>query len=181
MTTITPLPIEGSWIISADQFKDLRGSFREWLPNSACKEIFGTNFEVAQANFSVSKKGTLRGIHYSLAPVGQAKLVTCLTGKIYDVVVDLRPNSNTFGKWHGVILDSDTPLSIYLGPGLGHAFLALEDQTGVAYLLSSPYNKDLEFGIDPFDPEIGINWPDAKYILSDKDKLSPRVRTARLV
>ena len=180
MNSITPLPIEGSWIISSTEFKDSRGSFREWLPNSACKEIFGANFEVAQANFSVSKKGTLRGIHYSLAPEGQAKLVTCFTGKIYDVVVDLRPNSKTFGKWHGVILDSDTPLSIYIGPGLGHAFLALKDQSGVAYLLSSPYNQEVEFGVNPFDPEIGIKWPNESYILSEKDQSSPKVSSARL-
>ncbi len=180
MNSITPLPIEGSWIISSTEFKDSRGSFREWLPNSACKEIFGANFEVAQANFSVSKKGTLRGIHYSLAPEGQAKLVTCLTGKIYDVIVDLRPHSRTFGKWHGVILSAETPLSIYIGPGLGHAFLALEDQSAISYLLSSPYNQNLEFGINPFDREIAIPWPQMEFLLSDKDSTAPNLRDARL-
>ena len=180
MSTITPLPIEGSWMISSEEFKDSRGVFREWLPNSACKEIIGKNLEVAQANFSVSKKGTLRGIHYSLVPEGQAKLVTCLTGKIFDVVVDLRPNSQTFGQWHGIILSAHSPLSIYVGPGLGHAFLALEDNTGVAYLLSSAYNKEVEYGINPFDKEIGITWPQLEFLLSDKDASAPSLKEARL-
>ena len=180
MSTITPLPIEGSWLISSEEFKDSRGSFREWLPNSACKEIFGANFEVAQANYSVSKKGTLRGIHYSLAPEGQGKLVTCLSGEIYDVVVDLRPHSQTFGQWHGVILSADIPHSLYVGPGLGHAFLAMEDNTGVTYLLSSPYNKDMEFGINPLDSEIGIEWPKLEFLLSDKDSGAPYLKDARL-
>ena len=181
MTTVTPLPIEGSWIISSDVFNDSRGSFREWLPNSACQEIFGKNFEVAQANFSVSMKGTLRGIHYSLAPEGQGKLVTCLSGVIYDVVVDLRSTSKTFGQWFGVTLSAENPVSIYVGHGLGHAFLAMEDNTRVAYLLSSAYNKDMEHGIDPFDPEIGVNWPKEDFILSDKDKLAPRIKSAKLL
>ena len=180
MSTITPLPIEGSWLISTQEFKDSRGSFREWLPNSACKEIFGKNFEVAQANFSVSKKGTLRGIHYSLAPEGQAKLVTCLTGEIYDVVVDLRPDSKTYGKWHGVNLSADSPQSLYVGPGLGHAFLAMEDNTGVAYLLSSGFNKEMEHGINPFDKEIGITWPQIEFLLSDKDAAAPSFKDAKL-
>jgi len=180
VSTITPLPIEGSWIISSEEFKDSRGMFREWLPNSVCKEIFGKNLEVAQANFSVSKKGTLRGIHYSLAPVGQSKLVTCLTGKIFDVVVDLRTNSQTFGQWHGVMLSAQSPQSIYVGPGLGHAFLALEDNSGVAYLLSSPYNKEMEHGINPFDKEIGILWPELEFLLSDKDAAAPSLKDARL-
>ena len=180
MSTITPLSIEGSWIISSEEFKDSRGIFREWLPNSACKEILGKNFEVAQANFSVSKKGTLRGIHYSLAPEGQSKLVTCLSGKIFDVVVDLRPHSHTFGQWHGVILSAESPLSLYVGPGLGHAFLALEDNSGVAYLISSPYNKEMELEIDPFDKEMGIAWPPLDFLLSDKDAAAPSLKDAGL-
>jgi len=180
MTTVTPLPIEGSWIFSSEEFKDSRGIFREWLSNSACKEIFGKNLEVAQANFSVSKKGTLRGIHYSLALDGQAKLITCLTGKIYDVVVDLRRNSETFGQWHGVILSSENPQSIYVGPGLGHAFLAIEDNASVAYLLTSPYNKEMEYCINPFDKEIGIAWPQLEFLLSEKDSAAPSLKDARL-
>lgn len=180
MNTITPLPIKGSWLISTEKFSDSRGMFREWLPNSACKEIFGKSLEVAQANFSVSKKGTLRGIHYSLAPEGQAKLVTCLTGKIFDVVVDLRSNSETFGKWHGVILSAENPQSLYVGPGLGHAFLAMEDNSGVAYLLSSAYNKEMEHGINPMDTEIGIAWPELEFLLSDKDAEAPLLKDARL-
>ena len=180
MSTITPLPIEGSWLISTQEFRDSRGSFREWLPNSACKEIFGKSLEVAQANFSVSRKGTLRGIHYSLAPEGQAKLVTCLTGEIYDVVVDLRPDSKTYGKWHGVNLSADSPQALYVGPGLGHAFLALEENSGVAYLLSSAYNSEMEHGINPFDKEIGISWPQIEFLLSDKDAAAPSFKDAKL-
>ena len=183
MTSVAKTPIAGCWLITADTFTDDRGSFREWLPNSACQEIqeqTGGSFETAQANHSVSKKGTIRGIHYSLAPVGQAKIVTCLTGAIYDVVVDLRPDSLTFGNWFGVELAADSGRSIYVGKGLGHAFMALEENSGVSYLLSSPFNQSLEFGINPFDEEIGINWPAGPYLLSAKDKTAPGLLSAQL-
>jgi len=133
-----------------------------------------------RSSFSVSKKGTLRGIHYSLAPVGQSKLVTCLTGKIFDVVVDLRSDSKTFGQWHGVILSAQSPQSIYVGPGLGHAFLALEDNSGVAYLLSSPFNSEMEHGINPMDKDLGIAWPESEFLLSDKDAAAPSLKDAKL-
>lgn len=184
MTSVAETPIAGCWLITADTFTDDRGSFREWLPNSACQEIqelTGDSFETAQANYSVSKKGTIRGIHYSLAPTGQVKIVTCLTGAIYDVVVDLRPDSLTFGNWFGVELAADSGRSIYLGKGLGHAFMALEENSGVAYLLSSPFNPELESGINPFDLEIGIKWPAGPYFLSEKDKAAPDFKDAKRI
>ena len=176
MSKIIPLPIDGSYLITSEIYSDSRGSFREWLPNDAVREILGSDFPTAQANFSISKKGTIRGIHYSSAPEGQAKLVTCLSGSIYDVVVDLRVGSPTFGQWHGVTLSSNESRSLYLGSGLGHAFMALEDNCGVAYLLSSRFNADLEFGINPFDSQINISWPRGNYLLSSKDSQAPMMQ-----
>jgi dTDP-4-dehydrorhamnose 3,5-epimerase len=180
MSNLIELPIDGSFLITSEIYSDSRGSFREWLPNDAILEILGRDFSTAQANFSISKKGTIRGIHYSSAPEGQAKLVTCLTGIIYDVVVDLRESSPTFGKWHGVTLNSNEPKTLYVGPGLGHAFMALTDNSGVAYLLSSKYNGDLEFGINPFDPFIDIRWPIDEYLLSAKDAGAPKIKENKL-
>jgi dTDP-4-dehydrorhamnose 3,5-epimerase len=179
MVTVEKTPISDCWLITSQEFTDERGSFREWVPNSALQEMFGANFETAQANYSVSKKGTIRGIHYSLAPVGQAKLVTCLSGAIYDVVVDLREDSATFKKWIGIELSAGNAKSVYIGPGLGHAFLALEE-AGVSYLLSSPFNPASEYGINPFDSDLEITWPEGSYLLSDKDKNSPTLQFAKL-
>jgi dTDP-4-dehydrorhamnose 3,5-epimerase len=174
MISVIETPIAGCWLISTDKFDDRRGSFREWLPNQACSEITGGNFVTAQANYSVSHKGTIRGIHYSTCPEGQAKIVTCLTGSIFDVAVDLRKESPTYGQWFGVVLSAESPKTLYVGVGLGHAFMALEENSCVAYLLSSPYNPGLEFGIDPFDSTIAISWPQGPYLLSEKDKFAPK-------
>lgn len=178
---IKQLPILGSWLIHSKVHSDERGSFQEWIPNKAIQELKGKVFETAQANYSVSNKGTIRGIHYSLAPEGQVKVVTCLSGKIFDVIVDLRLDSPTFGKWHSEIIDASEPKTIYISRGLGHGFMALENNCVVAYLLSSPYQPDLEFGINPLDPEIDIKWPLSDYLMSQKDLVAPNLNKAVLV
>jgi dTDP-4-dehydrorhamnose 3,5-epimerase len=172
---ITSLGIEGAWLASSPVHGDDRGSFREWFKHSEILEITGVDFSVAQANISQSKKGVVRGIHYSLAPEGQTKWVTCVTGAIRDVVVDIRPSSPTFGKHVAVDLVGGSGDIVLIGAGLGHAFVSLQDNSHVAYLLSSPFSPSHEFEINPLDSAIGIEWslPREELLLSAKDAAAP--------
>ena len=124
---------------------------------------------------SKSLKGVVRGIHYSLSTSGQAKLITCLSGKIRDVVVDIREGSPTFGNWIYVDIDSFCGKSLLIEPGLGHGFSVLEENTCVAYLLSSPYSPVDELEIFPLDKTLNINWniPESEVIISKKDLKAP--------
>jgi dTDP-4-dehydrorhamnose 3,5-epimerase len=155
---LIPLGIEGTWLAESPVFSDDRGIFREWFKFGSAHESTALNFSVQQANISKSNRGVIRGIHYSLAPQGQAKWVTCVQGSILDIVVDIRPKSPTFKKYEIVNLKGDEGRALLIGTGLGHGFLALEDNTIVSYLLSSPYSPEFEFEIQPTDPEINIDW-----------------------
>jgi dTDP-4-dehydrorhamnose 3,5-epimerase len=179
---ITPLTIEGSWLARSPLWSDDRGYFREWFKLNNLEIATGTNFTFEQANISQSSKSTIRGIHYSTAKQGQAKWITCVTGSIRDYVVDIRPNSKTFGQWLEIELTSISGKSLLIGKGLGHGFISLEDKTTVAYLVSTPYSPDEELGINPFDSEIAINWglDLSKVIISEKDKFSPTLLQRRL-
>jgi dTDP-4-dehydrorhamnose 3,5-epimerase len=147
----TPLGIEGAWLAESSVWKDERGSFQEWFKSEEVFESTGFKFSVRQAN-------VIRGIHYSLAQGGQAKWLTCVSGSVKDLIVDIRPNSLTFKKIEFVNLQAGDGKSILIGPGLGHAFISLEDNTNVSYLLSSPYSPEFEYGIHPMDPELNIDW-----------------------
>jgi dTDP-4-dehydrorhamnose 3,5-epimerase len=175
------LNIQGSWLGQSPLVEDNRGYFREWFKLQEVKDETGYCFNTEQANISKSSKGTIRGIHYSLASEGQAKWITCVSGAIRDYVIDIRPQSNTFGEWVEVLLTSDSGLSVLIGEGLGHAFVSLEEGTTVAYLLSSPYQAKEEFGINPFDPEIGIEWGEnqSDFKISEKDRLAPSLQEMR--
>ncbi len=172
---MTPLGIEGAWLAESQVWSDERGFFREWFKSEDIEMATGKSFGIEQANISVSSKGTLRGIHYSIAPRGQAKWVTCVAGSIKDVIVDIRPNSKTFGKWVAVELTGKSGKAVYLSEGLGHGFIALEENTAVAYLVSTPFSSSHEFEINPLDEELDINWGmdlgDLK--ISDKDSNAP--------
>jgi dTDP-4-dehydrorhamnose 3,5-epimerase len=172
---LTPLGIEGAWLAESPVWKDDRGFFREWFKAENVKSVTGLDFGIEQANISVSSKGTLRGIHYSIAPRGQSKWITCISGSMQDVIVDIRPTSKTFGQWIDIELRGDSGKSVFISAGLGHGFLALEEQSAVAYLISTTYSQDHEFEINPFDQKIGIKWAmevsDLK--ISGKDKSAP--------
>jgi dTDP-4-dehydrorhamnose 3,5-epimerase len=155
---LTPLGIEGAWLAQSPVWKDDRGFFREWFKAENINSVTGRDFTVEQANISLSSKGTLRGIHYSIAPRGQAKWVTCVSGSIQDVIVDIRSDSKTFGQWVDTELRGDSGKAVFISEGLGHGFLALEDNTTVAYLISTPFSPDHEFEINPLDQKIGIKW-----------------------
>ena len=174
---LTPLGISGVWLAESPVWNDDRGFFREWFKSSEFKSATGRDFGIEQANMSLSSRGTLRGIHYSIAPSGQAKWVTCITGLIQDVIVDIRPNSQTFGKWIELDLSANSGKAVFISEGLGHGFLALEDNTAVAYLVSTPFSPKNEFEIDPLDEKIGINWGmnSSELKMSDKDKYAPKL------
>ena len=169
---LTPLSIDGVWLAESPVWSDHRGHFREWFKSEDVKSITGREFSIEQANISYSSMGTLRGIHYSFAARGQAKWVTCVSGLIQDVVVDLRPKSKTYGQWIEIMLSGDSGQAVLISEGLGHGFLALEDNTAVAYLVSTPFSPTDEFEINPLDENIGIRWrmDVEKLLISKKDR-----------
>ena len=172
---LTPLGIEGAWLAESPVWSDERGFFREWFKSEDVKAATGREFGIEQANISLSSAGTLRGIHYSIAPRGQAKWITCVAGSIQDVIVDIRPDSKTFGQWVDVELKGDSGKAVLISEGLGHGFLALEDNTAVAYLVSTLFSPTDEFEINPLDEKIGIKWGmDLSSLkISEKDKIAP--------
>ncbi len=177
---IEPLMIPGAFAITPQLHGDSRGLFFEWFKATAFAAHVGHRMEVAQANCSVSARGTLRGIHYADVPPGQAKYVTCVSGRVLDLIVDLRVGSPSFGQWQAVELGPHTRKLVYLSEGLGHGFLALEDDSTVLYLCSTAYDPSREREIDPFDPELGIDWgiSSSEAALSPKDAAAPSLRAA---
>ena len=172
---LTPLGIEGAWVATSPVWSDDRGFFREWFKSADVLAATGIGFGVQQANISSSVRGVVRGIHYSLAAVGQAKWVTCVSGAIKDVIVDIRPGSPTYGKYEVVELSGVAGNAVLIGAGLGHGFISLADASTVAYLVSSPFSPTEEFEINPLDHAIGIEWglPVGELLLSPKDKAAP--------
>jgi dTDP-4-dehydrorhamnose 3,5-epimerase len=156
---ITETRISGAFSVTPQQHRDDRGVFLEWFRSDRFVETTGHRFTIAQANCSVSAAGTVRGIHFAQLPPSQAKYVTCPSGAILDVVVDIRVGSPTFGQWDAVLLDDVDRKALYLAEGLGHAFMALADDTVVNYLCSAPYAPGREHGVHPLDPAVGIEWP----------------------
>jgi dTDP-4-dehydrorhamnose 3,5-epimerase len=169
------LNIPGSWLAHSPIWEDERGSFREWFKSADILAATGLDFSAAQANLSESMRGVIRGVHYSLAPVGQAKWITCVTGSIRDVIVDIRPGSRTYGKYEFVDLAGGDGQAVLIGAGLGHGFISKVDGSIVAYLVSSPFSPLEEFEINPFDPDIGIEWGLSldEITLSSKDRMAP--------
>ena len=178
---IESLPIEGAHSVTSARHGDSRGSFFEWFKASTFAEVVGHDFELAQANCSVSARGTLRGIHFADVPPGQAKYVSCLRGRILDVIVDIRVGSPTFGRWHALELSEQVPRAVYIAEGLGHGFISLEDHSTVIYLCSTGYNPAAEHEIDPFDQDLGIQWGLTREaaLLSAKDGAAPSLAQAR--
>lgn len=174
------MAIEGVWLFTPAQHGDQRGLFFEWFKSPAFSEAVGHDFSLAQANCSVSSKGTLRGIHFADVPPGQAKYVTCMTGSVLDVVVDIRVGSPTFGRWVAVPLEVGTRRAVYVSEGLGHGFVALKDNSTVVYLCSTSYNPTGEHEVNPFDESLGIDWgiTAQQASLSAKDAVAPGLREA---
>jgi dTDP-4-dehydrorhamnose 3,5-epimerase len=175
-----PLTIRGAVEFTPDQHGDDRGVFFEHYRFEPVEEALGHPFTVRQGNTSVSKRGTVRGIHYALVPPGQAKYVTSLSGAVLDYVIDLRVGSPTFAAWEAVRLDDVDRRAVYLAEGLGHCFVALTDHAVVSYLVSEVFNPPRELGISPTDPDIGLVFPDeaGEPLLSSKDLAAPSLKQA---
>ncbi|MFD4814939.1 dTDP-4-dehydrorhamnose 3,5-epimerase family protein [Streptomyces sp. NPDC058418] len=173
------LSVEGAWVEEPKVFPDSRGSFHEWFKTPDVTEAAGHPLHLAQANCSISSRGTLRGIHFADVPPSQAKYVKCVRGAVLDVIVDIRVGSPTYRQWEAVRLDDVDHHSVYLAEGLGHAFMALTDDATVIYLCSTGYAPGREHGLNPLDPAIGIEWPEGiTPLLSDKDAVAPTLAEA---
>lgn len=173
------LSVPGSFVFTPKVFSDNRGAFLEWFRQEPLEAELGHPLQLTQANWSTSRRGVVRGVHYADTPPGQAKYVTCVRGAVLDVVVDLRVGSSTFGEHAAVRLDDAQPRAVYLSEGLGHGFCALTDDATVLYLCSTGYNPAGEHGVHPLDPELALPWPDGvELLLSPKDAAAPSLAGA---
>jgi dTDP-4-dehydrorhamnose 3,5-epimerase len=177
---VEPISIAGAWTFTPAVHRDDRGYFLEWFRAGELSGPLGYWPRTAQANCSVSRRGVIRGIHFASVPPGQAKYVTCVSGAVLDVIVDIRVGSPSYGRWEAVRLDDTDRRAVFLSAGLGHAFMALSDEATVIYLCSTPYAPGREHGVHPLDPDIGIEWPaDTEPVLSGKDAEAPTLEQAR--
>lgn len=177
----TATRIEGAWIVESSTFRDERGSFREAFRADFLAEALGRVFVPVQSNVSTSARGALRGVHFAQVPPGQAKYVQVLSGRILDVVVDLRIGSPTFGEHEPIHLDSSAGRSVFISEGLGHAFVALDDNSVVSYHVNDVYKPEREHGVNPLDPQLGISWDFEadELLISAKDRSAPTLEQAR--
>jgi dTDP-4-dehydrorhamnose 3,5-epimerase len=162
--------LAGAFVIDIERREDSRGFFaRTWCARELAEH--GLNVNVVQANMSYNKaRGTLRGMHYQVAPYAETKLVRCTRGAIYDVIVDLRPDSPTFKRWIGVELTADNRRALFVPEGFAHGFITLEDDTDVMYQVTAFYTPGAEAGLRYDDPAFGIEWPVPVAVISDKDQ-----------
>jgi len=168
-----PTPLAGAWVLEPERIADSRGFFARSYSDEEF-EAHGLNPRVAQGNISYNaRKGTLRGMHYQRPPMAEAKLVRCTRGAIYDVLVDLRRGSATFGRHFGVRLDDGNRTMLYIPEGCAHGFLTLEDDTEVAYQMSQRYSADHGAGVRWNDPAFGIEWPGEVAVIADRDRDYP--------
>jgi dTDP-4-dehydrorhamnose 3,5-epimerase len=177
---VRELDIAGAWEITPQLHGDSRGMFFEWLTDRGFSDFAGHRLDVRQANCSVSAAGVLRGLHFSQLPPGQAKYVTCVAGSVFDVVVDIRLGSPTFGRWDAVTLDDRNRKTVYLSEGLAHGFLALRDNSTAMYLCSTEYSPQREHTIAATDPTLAIEWPGGhELVQSDRDAAAPTLEEVR--
>ncbi len=170
---ITPLEIQGAFLIEPEPLEDERGS----LSRTFCRHEFeahGLIPDVVQCNLSRNKlRGTLRGLHYQAAPHGEAKLIRCTRGSVFDVLVDLRPDSPTYMRWISTHLAGTSDRMLYAAPWLAHGFQTLEDDTELFYQISAAYEPALQRAVRWDDPAFGIAWPDGPRIISERDRAHP--------
>jgi dTDP-4-dehydrorhamnose 3,5-epimerase len=173
--SFTKLGIPDVLIIEPQVFPDNRGKFFEIYKESIFKEN-GFNSSFVQDNYSHSTRNVLRGLHFQKSPMAQAKLVTVLKGKIFDVAVDIRKNSPTYGQWIGETLSEDNHKLIYVPEGFAHGFCVLSSEASVFYKVTNEYSNELEQSILWNDPQIGISWPITEPIMSKKDLEAPLLK-----
>jgi dTDP-4-dehydrorhamnose 3,5-epimerase len=166
-------PLQGAYLIELEKRGDDRGFFaRAFCVNEFNDHQLDNN--IVQINNSLSKdKGTLRGLHYQLNPKAEDKIVRCISGSLYDVIIDLRPQSDTFKKWFGTELNSANRNSLFVPKGFAHGFITLEENTEAFYLVTEFYSPEHERGIRFNDPTFNINWPIDPIVISEKDNNHP--------
>jgi dTDP-4-dehydrorhamnose 3,5-epimerase len=177
-----PTPLQGVLVLEPKRFGDDRGFFMESFNQRVFDAAVGEHVEFVQDNHSASQRGVLRGLHYQLPPHAQGKLVRVVRGSAFDVAVDIRRGSPTFGRWWGVTLDAKSHRQLWIPPGFAHGFLSLEDDTHFLYKTTDFYAKDCERSIAWNDPAIGIEWPalGAAPQLAAKDAAAPPIAAAEL-
>lgn len=175
---IKKTPLKDCFIIEPTIFEDDRGYFFEKFNEQRFEELTGFNGHFVQDNISKSSYGVVRGIHFQKGEHAQAKLVSCLAGSVYDIAVDLRKESPTYGKWFGIELNDNNKLQLYVPRGFGHGFSVLSNTAIFAYKCDNFYNKEAEGSVIWNDAELNIDWqlPQQDIILSDKDKVAPNFR-----
>ena len=175
--TFKKLDIPEVILIEAKAFPDNRGFFMESYQESSFDKN-GIDDRFVQDNFSHSTKGVLRGLHYQKNPKAQSKLVTVLKGEIFDVAVDIRKNSPTFGKWVGEILSEDNHRLLYAPQGFAHGFCVISNEADVLYKVNNDYSPENDRGIIWNDPDISVKWPIEKPLVSEKDLQQPLLKDA---
>ncbi|WP_121188202.1 dTDP-4-dehydrorhamnose 3,5-epimerase family protein [Nocardiopsis sp. Huas11] len=180
--SVRALDVEGAFEFTPRVFPDERGIFASQFQESAFTQaVGGPLFPVAQISHSRSKRGVVRGIHFTAAPPGAAKYVCCPRGRALDIVVDTRVGSPTFGRWDAVLLDPQDLRAVYFPVGVGHAFVALEDDTVMSYLLSASYVAENELAVSPLDPELALPIPEGRApVMSARDWAAPTLAEARV-
>lgn len=171
------LEVLGAYEFRPRVFADDRGLFVSPFQETAVRGALGRPlFPVRQTNHSLSRRGVVRGAHYTRTPPGCAKYVYCARGKALDMVIDIRTGSPTYGKWDAVQLDPQDFRAVYLPVGTAHCFVALEDDTVMSYMLSGEYVSEDELALDPFDPELGLPIPGGvEPVVSERDSVAPRL------
>lgn len=181
LPTVAPLPtLPDLWLVTPRVHRDERGFFTERWTAPGFAELGLPAF--VQDNHSRSERGTLRGLHYQAPPHAQGKLVSAIRGRVFDVAVDLRTRSPTYGRWDGVVLDGDEPAWLWVPPGFAHGFLVLSEEADVCYKVTDRYAPENEGGVAWNDPDVGIAWPlgaDRAPKLSAKDGALPRLADVR--
>ncbi|GAA2719563.1 MULTISPECIES: dTDP-4-dehydrorhamnose 3,5-epimerase [Streptomyces] len=175
------LKVEGAYEFTPRRFDDHRGLFVSPFQQEAFRQALGrSHFPVAQTNHSRSRRGTVRGVHFTVTPPGTAKYVHCARGRAIDIVVDIRTGSPTFGRWDAVLMDQVHFRASYFPVGVGHAFVALEDDTVMSYLLTGAYVAENELAIDVFDPDLGLEVPRGLDVVqSERDRTAPTLAKAQ--
>ena len=178
----TPLAIPDVFLIEPKVFGDARGFFLESFRQDLFNQATGTNQEFIQDNHSRSSKGVLRGLHYQLPPHAQGKLVRVTSGAVFDVAVDIRRNSPSFGKWVGTKLTAESQHQLWIPPGFAHGFVVLSESADFVYKTTAYYAPESERGLLWSDADVGIQWPelDVALSLSDKDQKQPLLQQADL-
>jgi dTDP-4-dehydrorhamnose 3,5-epimerase len=177
---VRELSIPDAYELSPVVHRDGRGSFTEIYRFEPLESSIGHRFDLRQGNLSISARGAVRGVHYALVPPSQAKFVYAPFGALLDIVVDIRVGSPTFGAWDSVVIDDVDRKAVYLAEGLGHVLVALTEGATANYLASAVYNPGREHGIDPLDPDLGIEYPFERddLLLSPKDLEAPSLADA---